>query len=66
MKLINRMSTIRENTNEELKQEIKYEMIGDYEEINKKLEENIDAAIRTGSLGPAGKLIPPELCSLIF
>ena len=34
---------------------IKDEILEIYEETNKKLEENIDKALRTGSLGLAGK-----------
>ena len=34
---------------------IKEEILESYEETNEKLEENIDEALRTGSLGLAGK-----------
>ena len=40
---------------QEIKQEIKEEKIEDYEAVNKTLEENIDDAVRTGTLGLAGQ-----------
>ena len=43
------------NTFEYKNENIKEEMLESYEETNKKLEENIDEALRTRSLGMAGK-----------
>ena len=43
------------NTFEYKNQNIKEEILECYDETNKKLEENIDQALRTGSLGLAGK-----------
>ena len=42
------------STNENIKQEIKDEILEDYE-VQNTLEDNIDDALRTGSLGLAGK-----------
>ena len=50
------MSNIRDKTtNEEIKEDIKEEMIEDYEQVNHTLDENIDIALQTSSMGIAGK-----------
>ena len=50
------MSNIRDKTtNEEIKEDVKEEMIEDYEQVNHTLDDNIDIAAQTGSLGIAGK-----------
>ena len=43
------------NTVEYKNQKIKEEILESYEETNKKLADNIDEALKTGTLGLAGK-----------
>ena len=48
------MSDTAKSTNENITQEIKQELLEDYD-VQNILEDNIDDVVRTGSLGLAGK-----------